>query len=374
MSDLELPYADLWYIKLINESDKNPLETWGGYSQDFEAAENVYSYEQVRESKQEYWGVVGITGEDRYLLIFDLDVHKAPEGFDLDSVSVPTDTAIVRSQSGGLHAYFIVEDPDGPGKESDFAMRYELGWDIDIRGSYVKHHVVAPADIPGISGRYKLANDERPLTCHNAGDPGEQIRYLGDPESEQDYGEPLLKHAPASGFGGSIAIGRDVEAPAEMPICYHRGLQIRAENPDDPNVNTHKVNTLTALCGLAAGYDIETMVTHFCEEFPPGANADEIETKYQLKTMARKMDCESLAPPSIGTLREYGILEDSETCDCDIPYHGGSGGPMLDIVARAKAQAEADGGTEIATRGSPDGTEAPGPSLEEPPASFQMSP
>ena len=251
MSAENLPYEDLWYIKLINAEDKNPLETWGGYSQDFEASDTVYSHEDVLASDHENWGVVGIQGDDRYLLIFDLDVHKAPEGFDPDSITIPNETAIVRSQNGGLHVYFVV-DADSEGKESDFSMTYDLGWDIDIRGSYVKHHVVAPADIPGVEGLYDLANDETLLTVFNPTDAADRIRYLGDPESEESHGEPLLKHSPASGFGGSVAIDRDVEPPEEMPPCYHRGLQVRAANPDDPNVNTHKVNTLTALCGPAA--------------------------------------------------------------------------------------------------------------------------
>lgn len=376
MSAENLPYEYLWYIKLINATDKNPLETWGGYSQDFEASDTVYSHDEVLESDHENWGVVGIKGEDRYLLIFDLDVHKAPDGFDDNSISIPNETAIVRSQNGGLHVYFVVT-ADAEGKEADFSMQYDLSWDIDIRGSYVKHHVVAPNAIPGVGGRYDLANDETPLSVFNPTDASDRIRYL-DPESEESHGEPLLKHSPAGGFGGTVAIDRDVEPPEEMPTCYHRGLQVRAANPEDPNVNTHKVNTLTALCGLAAGYSIEDMVEHFCEDFAPGPNADTRETKYQLETMARKMDRESLAPPSVGTLRDYGILDDGETCDCKIEYHGGASGarsPAFDVIAEAKAatdmtdttQAEADGGeVEVANGGQSGDFGLPGePTLQE---------
>lgn len=130
---LEFPYEDLWYIRLPNEAGKNPREAWGGYSQNFEAAEQVYSHDEVLESSHEYWGVVGIRGEDRYLLIFDLDVYKEPTELDRDTISVPNETLIVRSQRGGHHVYFVINDQDGPGNETDFTMTYDLGFDIDIR-------------------------------------------------------------------------------------------------------------------------------------------------------------------------------------------------------------------------------------------------
>lgn len=322
MTDLAFEFEDLWYIRLINAEDKNPLDTWGGYSQDFESTEHVYSHAEVVESAHENWGVVGVKGDYRYLLIFDLDVYKAPEDFDKDSVTIPKDTPVVESQSGGKHVYYIV-DADGAGRESEFTMQYDLGWDVDIRGSYVKHHVVAPNDIPGVGGLYTVENDAPLRTVFDANDAAENIRYL-DPESDKPYGEPLLQHSPVGGFGGHVDIDRDVEPPDEMPTCYHRGLQIRNENPDDPNVNTHKINTLTALCGLASGYSIEEMIGHFCDEYPPGPNGDRDETEYQLTQMARKMDQGNLAPPKVTTLRNYGILGEDEVCGCPIGYHDAS--------------------------------------------------
>lgn len=319
--DLAFPYADIWYIKLRSETDKRALESWGGYSQDFQAAECVYSHAEVLESSHEWWGMVGVKGEDRYLLSFDIDVHKAPHEFDVDLVQVPTNTLIVRSQSGGLHVHTIVHSPQGVGKESDFEMTYDLGFDIDIRGSYVKHHTVAPNAIPGVGGLYELKNDESMVVYQNPADAAERIRYLGDDESEREHGEALLAYRPGrSRHSGGVDIDRDVEPPEEMPMCYHRGLQVRAENIDE-NVNTHKVNVLTALCGLAAGYSTNEMVRHLCDEFPPGENADESETTYQLKHLATG----GYSPPTISTLREYGILDEGETCECAIEYHGGTG-------------------------------------------------
>jgi P4 family phage/plasmid primase-like protien len=349
--DVQLAYEDLWYIKLVDETKKLPLDTWGGYSQDFEAAENVYNHVEVLESEHENWGIVGIKG-DRSLLIFDVDVHKAPDGFDIDEITIPSETPVIRSQSGGLHIYFIVAR-SGEGGESDFEMTYDLGFDIDIRGSYVKHHVVAPADIPGVGGRYEVRGDEGLLTVQNPADAAERVRYLADDDSDKEYGEPLLRHGPdrTGGAGrrqGAVDINRDTEPPDEMPTCYHRGLQIRGANPDDPNINTHKINVLTGLCGIAAGYSVETIVEHFCSEFAPGLNADEGKTRYQLEHMADR----KYAPPAISTLREYGILDEAEDCDCDIEYHGGDSDrgrttPRFDVIeTAAEADATADGGTD----------------------------
>lgn len=321
----EFNYRDLWYIKLRADGSKLPLEQWGGYGQNFEDADTVYSHDEVLESDWEYWGVCGIRNTrhtSRSLLIFDLDIHKAPAEFDPNRVTVPTDGAIVRSQSGGFHVYFALTNADrGDGNESDFTMTTDPGWDIDIRGSYVTQHVVAPANIPGIGGDYDLRND-RSIT--GTTDPGDAAnRILLD-------GEPLLKHESTTGIG-NFEFDRSAESPEDMPTCYHAGLELRAANPDD-HPNTHKVNTLTALCGLAAGYSTNEMVQHFCEEFAPGANADERQTRYQLETMARKMDRDNLAPPSIRTLRDWGILENGETCDCGIEYHEESDADGRELV------------------------------------------
>lgn len=346
-----VPYRDLWYIKLIDETSKRPLEKWGGYSQDYESAANVYSHDQVLESDHRFWGVVGINRDGWSLLIFDIDIHKAPDGFDRDSVRVPTETPVVRSQSGGTHVWFVIGQSRGGGKESDFEMAYELGFDIDIRGSYVSHHVVAPADIPGVGGKYEVVNDDGLYAVQNPGDAADRIRYL-EPESEKGHGEPLLKHRPhrsgrSYGSGSGVEIDRDVDPPDEMPMCYHRGLQARAANPDGANVNTHAVNVSAALCGLAAGYSIETMVTHFCEEFPPGQSADEGKTRYQLNHIVNG----GYSPPTVSTLRDCGILEDGETCDC--PVHGDGGGAVGDrepvaLLPELENGAGAGGGIEAA--------------------------
>lgn len=320
-ADIKLAYDDLWYIKTRSETDKRAKEKWGGYDQDYADAPNVYTHADVVDSRETNWGIVGIQDrphETRSLLIFDLDIHKAPDGFDVSRVTVPEHTLIVKSQNGGLHVYFAVRRPRGDGMESDFDMQATLPWDIDIRGSFVNMHVCAPRQIPGIDGRYEIVNDES-LAYRKPSEAAALIKLDG---------KPLLDYDPGGRNGSrdfEAAYDRASDPPADMPRCYHAGLELRADAPDDHG-NTHQVNTYTALCGLAAGYSVDTMVEHFIDDYPPGdtSAADEDETRYQLDMMAQKMEAGGLQPPAISSLQKCGILPLTDVCDgthCGIDYH-----------------------------------------------------
>ena len=354
MSDL-LAFSpeDFWYIKLDGYGSKFPPESWGGYSQSFVASESVFSHSEIVRSDHDYWGICGCKDFDHgsvSTLMFDLDIHKAPDDFDPDRISVPDDTLLVRTQNGGFHVYFKTHCETGELQESDFQMTADPGWDIDIRGSAVSMHVVAPTEIPGNESPYEVVNNE-------------QIRTVMDPEDAasriQLDGEPLLEYDPGARAGSGVEIDRDVEPPEEMPACYHRGLQLRHASPDD-HANTHKVNVLTALCGLAAGYGVDTMVEHFVDEYPPGSDADRQSTRYHLQHIADHVDRGEYSPPAISTLREFGILGEEETCDCDIEYHGNR--PTSRVTAAEHVAATAtDGGATAA-----DASDAGGPSGKKP--------
>jgi hypothetical protein len=327
--DLAFNYEDLRFIELQEPGSKFPAKSWGGYSQDYDEADRVYTHEDVQIHPGDAWGVVGIDAVPHAsvsLLVFDLDVHKAPDDFDPDDLSLPTNTAIVRSQSGGFHVYFMVHEPRGAGAESDFQMTESLGWDIDIRGSYVSHHVVAPADVPGVGGDYELVNDESIAGVFDPADAAERIRYQGEPLLEVDRDTGVT----------NFEFDRPSEAPAEMPTCYHAGLELRKAAPED-HPNTHKVNVLTALCGLAAGYDPEAVAEHFCGEWAPQDgdvdHSDVDETEYQVGHLAEKLEAGEYSPPALSTLREWGILGEHETCDCSLPYHGESDSPREPVAA-----------------------------------------
>jgi len=311
-------HDELYYIRTRGPEDKRPMDKWGGYGQDFSEAPEVFTHDEVVQMPDDWWAVVGVEDKEtmsRTTLIFDLDVHKAPDDFDVGRLDVAADTLLTKSQNGGFHLYFTVHGHHQDYSESDFEMTQDLGWDIDIRGSAVGAHVVAPTEIPGVDTPYEVVQNQPVKNVLDPADAAERIRCDG---------EPLLKFNPDRGYSGNIDIDRDVEPPAEMPTCYHRGLQAREANPDDADTNTHKVNVLTALCGLSAGYDVETMVGHFCDDYAPGENADRERTEYQLTHIAEHMDRGDYSPPALSSLRDHGILDEDETCDCDIPYHGKS--------------------------------------------------
>lgn len=362
MSAENLQYQDFWYIKL-NPDSKLPAEKWGGYGNDpTEAHEsddpdiNLYSHEDVLESDHEAWGVAGIRGAGRSLLIYDLDIYKADD-FDPDEIKIDgtESVPVVKSPSGGLHVYTAVYEERADGSESDFSVSDKLPFDIDIRGSFVKAHVVAPNAIPGVGGDYEVTNDVKLMTHSDVRDSVDVLKF-----AEND--EPIISYDVSSGVG-DFDFERAGEPPEDMPACYHAGLQLRNANPDD-HPNTFKVNTLTAMCGIAAGYDLETMIGHFCDDFPPGENADRSETRRHLEYLFEKFERGDMLPPSVSTLREWAIFGDDETCNCSIEYHGGASGarsPAFDVIAEAKAatdmndtQAEADGGeVEVASDGQP---------------------
>ncbi|WP_049890177.1 hypothetical protein [Natronorubrum sulfidifaciens] len=195
--DLAVDYERLWYIKLRGEDDKRPAESWGGYDQDFEDAECVYTHDEVVKSPHEWWGVVGYREEDprmsRELLIFDLDTHKAddPEAA-VKNLTVNEGTLIVRSQSGGHHVWHTVTAQKGAFKESDFEIHEDLEFDIDVRGSAVSHHVVAPADIAGVGGSYEVVNNESIRNKLAVEDVCCRVQLAG---------EPAVEYNPTRGFG-----------------------------------------------------------------------------------------------------------------------------------------------------------------------------
>lgn len=337
---MKFPYEELYYLKGRGDGSKKPAESWGGYGTPLADNDDVYSHGDVRKFPRESWLLNGIRDKEHMshkLLIFDLDIHKAPDSFDPDRVTIPDNTPVVRSQNGGFHVYFVVDTPT-TGKESDFQAADELPFDIDIRGEYVKMHVVAPADIPGVSGPYEIVNDE---TINHVFDPAEAA------ESVKLDGEPALVHSP--GCSGAGGYERDeIDPPDDLPKCYAAGLSLRKEAPDDENLNTHKVNVLTGMLGLAAGYSVDDVVTHFVEEYYPGsaADADRERTRYHVEDIAERLD-NRYSPPAISTLREYGILPKDEVCMCGLPGHTKERANMSDYydaglegIARAEGLAD----------------------------------
>jgi P4 family phage/plasmid primase-like protien len=360
MSDeLAFDYEALRYIELRGDGSRLPAKEWGGYSQDFDEAEHVYTHDQVKMVPGREWGVVDVEDIEHgsmALLIFDLDIYKAPDNFDASRIEVPNDTLIVKSQSGGLHVYFKVNGAQrGEYAESDFSLTTDLPGDadIDIRGSTVSHHVVAPSDIPGVGGDYEVVNNEPIKAIGRPTEACERITFDGEPLLEFDQRTSV----------GDFEFDRPTESPEDIPTCYHAGLELRKAAPDD-HPNTHKVNVLTALCGLAAGYGVKEVVGHFVNEYAPGDECDVGKTEYQVKHLARNLDSGHYSPPSESTLRDYGILGDGESCDgdCPIDYHGPNHSYRGSSTAHEGLAARSDGGVAVGGASDPSPS-APGAAL-----------
>ena len=199
-------------------------------------------------------------------------------------------------------------------KESDFEVIPDIPFDIDIRGELVKQHVVAPGDLPGVENAYSLIQDK-------------SIMRKLDPESAARSitldGSPLLQFNAGTGGRGGGYERDEVDPPDDIPKCYGTGLTLRHEAPEDTDLNSHKVNVLTALSGLAHGYDVDTVVSHYVEDFYPGDKtcADREKTRYQVEHIAEKLDAGEYSPPTVLTMQEYGILPSDEWCYCGLPGH-----------------------------------------------------
>ena len=318
---LEVDYTSLRYIELAGDSSKNPAKEWGGYSQDFNDAKQVLDHENVEAHPSDSWGIVDIEDRDHMslaLLIFDIDLYKLPDNFDATRVEIPDGTLITESQHGGLHAYYAIRAWRGEYSESDFSVHEELP--IDIRGSAVSAHVVAPSDIPGVSGDYEIVNNEPIKVVDGPEEAIEKIEIDGEPAIEFDPNRSA----------GDIDWDQPEDPPDELPTCYHAGLSLRRDAPDDSDLNSHKVNVLTGLCGLAAGYEPDEVSQHMCGEYAPRDGetnlSDKETTEYQVQHLYGKLDDGEYSPPAVSTLREYGILDVDEGCgaDCPIDGHGPS--------------------------------------------------
>ncbi|GAA0678869.1 hypothetical protein ACFQDG_01140 [Natronoarchaeum mannanilyticum] len=312
-ADLDFNYDELRYIR-VADGKKQPIDAWGGYSQDFEDADDVYMHEEVCESDHDEWGVVGIDapdGHDWYTFILDIDIHKSDD-YDVDDIVVTDaeDTPIVKSQNGGVHVYFALHESV---KEADIDLVHP--W-IDLQGSATKSHVVAPRNIPGCEGSdYDLVNDTEIPVFFSVGEVLDRVNIGGEPIGEHDPSDPL-----------DVDFERG-EAPDEMPTCYYSALSFRSSEAREEHPNAFKIDTFAGMLGLAAGYSVDDVTEHFGEFAPHGTEFDEQLTRDHLKKLARKLDNGALVPPAISTLREHGILAAGESCTCSIEYHGSAPSP-----------------------------------------------
>jgi P4 family phage/plasmid primase-like protien len=309
--------AQFWYTELRPNSGKVPAHSWGGYDQPYGDAAHVHAHDEVTDQTASNWGIVGTIDPPHAthtLLVFDIDIHKAPAEFDPDRVDVSGDTLVVRSQNGGLHVYFRLVGTDrGSLTEAAFQMTADPGFDVDIRGSAVSHHIVAPTLIPGVENEYTVKSNETITTVASPAAAARRLTLDGD---------PLLEYSPddTDPMGQSV---QPSDAPTEHPACYQAGLQLRTA-PPETRPDAHRVNALTAMCGLAAGYAPEEVVDHFCTEYPLGGDESAPSDWEMTNKQVSQIAANEYNPPTEATLREHGILDADAHCDdsCPVPYHG----------------------------------------------------
>ncbi|QRV16307.1 hypothetical protein JMJ58_05290 [Haloterrigena salifodinae] len=319
-------WRHLQFIRLADERGaKMPADAWGGYDQDFDTADTIYSAEDVASLPHNRWGVVGFSVPeapvDSNLIVFDFDFHKADADISIDNIQSaprgkigpPVEFPVVESQNGGAHVYALVEQ--APVKESDFDLTHD--W-IDVRGEAVKHHVVAPTETPGVNTDYSIYYECSIPMFSSYAELMDSIALDGDFIGEFSGDETV------SDAVGDVEFDRAANAPGEMPTCYQRTLQFRAHPiKRDGHGNPWKVDTLCALLGLSHGYTVEEVADHF-EEYPPGAKVDKFDrnvTISHLRRLVQKLETHELAPPAAATLRSHNILEIGEGCACDLPGH-----------------------------------------------------
>lgn len=113
------------------------------------------------------------------------------------------------------------------------------------------------------------------------------------------------------------------DAPEDLPKCYKRALTARYVDTTVPGIGNHGTNLYAALLGVCAGYNVDECTEHF-GTFPPDGDRAKFDAEYTNKELTRtvaKVE-NSYNAPSVRTLRQTGLFDESETCDDDCPIHG----------------------------------------------------
>ena len=132
----------LYHIK-IAPGEKLPYQAWGGYDQDFDEAENVYTREEAVDAEHPRWGYIDVVDDDKVLGILDLDFHKDDCPFDIDDFEASEDAIRhhIKTPSGGHHIPFTINaDFDG-----ELRVAQEFKDYVDLKGMLGKGHCVMPS-------------------------------------------------------------------------------------------------------------------------------------------------------------------------------------------------------------------------------------
>lgn len=286
-----------YYIKL-SPGTKIPAEPWGGYSQDFETAETVLSWDELKSNVR--YGMVG--HKDYRLGVVDIDSYKddAPNIEDITIYTDGDERLVIKTSSGGVHVPYFVDD--------EFRRHTSVVDGIDIKGELANGHVVMPEH----NSDYTIST-HGPVPVFDTHEDafkvvmvdGESVIKLGsggpDPDYDFDYEIPD-------------------ESPDDLYFCELTLLTIRASAQRYEYGNSpFDADTHVGMCLLSNGRSIDEAVG-LLKEFPPAKDEgfSEHETRYQLNMINDKLQSNELFPPT-NSIIESGV--DIRFCSCPIHKH-----------------------------------------------------
>jgi hypothetical protein len=142
--------TDSYYYIPVQPESKRPVAEFGGWPVDPTEAFVVESVE-VKDSKHDWWAVVGNKTSD--LLVIDIDLYKMT---DAEKASVEygwygllDDTRIVKTPSGGLHVYLRTD--------AEFDNTSHVIDNVDLKGDVARGYALARP-----TNEYTVQNDVKP--------------------------------------------------------------------------------------------------------------------------------------------------------------------------------------------------------------------
>lgn len=286
------------------------------------------------------YGVYGgpYEGDDGGGLI-DVDVddyNSDAEASGLEAVNGLPDTFSVESphtdgDQGGHRYYRVIpgdeyETAEAASKAATGSANPDLSWgEVRVDNQYV----VGPgSQLDGCdkdwceecaksgSGYYRIAAD-RPVATITADEFYEVLD--ADPTTTATSGaSSSAPTAPADDLDlPAPEIAGD--GPDELPVCYAAALKARTDPPDEA-AHAHALNRDIAILGVYAGYDADELVDHFEDNplYGDPSTWDRGKTATSIRGTIKKIKSGGLHPPSEEKLRELGVFDAADECNCRI--------------------------------------------------------